>query len=449
MEKTHGKSSVKRTLTTSYIASYWIALSPLVVMLFAIISHLATNDSSTFGLMSSHIFFYFVSFIVLFLCFDIYPVIIKEQRFESFKTTLKIKPELFILLGFFVWNILATILQILILGNSNALSTTIQPYYIQEGLICFFIYGMCVFFAHGIKDETVTKKILHLFLFSGLFISLIALLNPRGTWIVHNTHNTSWASLFINSNHFGHFLCISTTLSAGMFIFEKTKWKQILLGCMFGFFCLISCFADTFGSLIATFLTLIIMPVVISLSKKKFDWKTILPLVIFIAISFIAIPIAKSLHSTYRSFFSQCVNLIKEFFVVADSPTSSEAMSAGTNRWSLWMNAFKSILENPLIGNGEVLMRPHNEYLQYAVVWGIPSVLIYLSAFVVMLVKVIKHITKLSPLSLILGFCVFCYLISAIFGNTMPHVVPFFALLLGFFIRNLNKNIIENQADNN
>jgi len=125
-------------------------------------------------------------------------------------------------------------------------------------------------------------------------------------------------------------------------------------------------------------------------------------------------------------------------FVITSAPASEEAAHAGTDRWSLWMEAFKEIKDSPLIGTGNVFLRPHNEYLQFAQVWGLPSLIIYLSAFVVIMVKAIKNRKTLSSLSLTLLFCVLAFLVSAVFGNTMPHTTPFFALFLGFLIRELN-----------
>ena len=149
--------------------------------------------------------------------------------------------------------------------------------------------------------------------------------------------------------------------------------------------------------------------------------------------------VAGRVGSTHTFLGKQIVGLIKEMFLVSSAPTSAEAMNAGTDRWGLWMKAMENIESSPIIGTGNTLLRPHNEYLQFAVVWGLPSLIIYLTAFVVILIKTIKRFKKLSNLTLILGFCVLGYLISAIFGNTMPHTVPFFALFLGFFIRQLNE----------
>ena len=435
------KKIQQNELTSSLVATHWIALSPLIVIIFAIISYLTTGDSSTFGLLSNHTYFYLASFILLFLCFDLYPIIIKERRFMRFKTTIKTRPELFILLGFFVWNTIATLLQIGIFGKSDALASVIAPLGIQEGFLIFFVYAMCVFFAFGIKNKAVMERILYIFLISATTISILALLDPNGNWIIQSTHNTPWASLFINSNHYGYFLTLATTLSAGILVFAKEKWKQITFAVLTLFFCLISMFVDTFGSLIATFIIFLALPFILWLTKKRFMAKSLLPIGLFVLSSFVAILFANTLNSTYKSFFTQIINLVKEIFTIFEAPSSDEAMSAGTNRWSLWLNAIKSILANPLIGNGDVLMRPHNEYLQYAVVWGIPSVIIYLSAFVVIAIKFIKHHKKLSNLSIILSLCVLCYLISAIFGNTMPHVVPFFALFLVFLIIKLNDDI--------
>ena len=197
------------------------------------------------------------------------------------------------------------------------------------------------------------------------------------------------------------------------------------------------------------FIGFILIPIVLFWFKKKFNYTYLVPLGIFIVLSFVMIPFARlDGYSTYRSFFSQVVGLIKDIFLVSadilsSDPTSELAKKAGTNRWGLWLMAFEEIKNSPIFGTGNVRLRPHNEYLQFAQVWGLPSMIIYISAFVVIFVKAIKHRKKLSNLSITLSFCVGTYLISALFGNTMPHTIPFFALFLGFIVRWLNHDITQ------
>ena len=437
-------------LHSAVYSSYIIALSPLITAIIAIVATLTLGNTSKLGLLSAQIYTYSFVFVVLFLSIDLYRTILKERKFESFKTTLKTKPELFILLGFLVWNVIATLIQKAVFGSSYAYTTIVYPLGIQEGLFAFVIYGLCVLMAYFVKNKQITKNILFTFMIIVLALSIFATIDPMGEIMIFQSHrNTPWASMFFNSNHFGYVLTLATMLSAMWFIFAEKRWHKIFSTILLAAFIATGFMVDTFGSLIAVFFGFILIPIVLFWFKKKFNYTYLVPLGIFVILSFVMIPFAKlDGYSTYRSFFSQFIGLIKDIFIVSadiisSDPTSDLAKKAGTNRWGLWLMAFEEIKSSPIFGTGNVRLRPHNEYLQYAQVWGLPSMIIYISAFVVIFVKAIKNKEKLSNLSLSLIFCVGTYLISALFGNTMPHTIPFFALFLGFLVRWLNHDISE------
>lgn len=439
-------------LHSAVYSCYIIALSPLITAIFAILSQLTLGNTSKLGLLSAQIYTYSFVFVVLFLSIDLYRIILKERKFESFKITLKTRPELFILLGFLIWNIIATLLQLAIFGHSYAFTTIIYPLGIQEGLFAFVIYGLCVLMAYFVKDKQIAKNILFTFLIIVLLLSIFAFIDPCGDLIFQSHRNTTWASMFFNSNHFGYVLTLATTLSGMWFVFADKKWQKIVSCVLLVCFTATSFMVDTFGSLIAIFVTFILIPIVLGWFKKKFSYKYIVPVCVFIVVSFLMIPLGGyRYYSTYVSFFRQLAGLFKDFFVVlfdvvSTAPTTEVAKQAGTNRWGLWLMAFEEIMSSPIIGTGNVRLRPHNEYLQFAQVWGLPSLIIYISAFVVIFVKAIKHRSKLSNFSLALLFSIGAYLISAMFGNTMPHTIPFFALFLGFLARWLNNDIYVNNG---
>lgn len=440
---TSKKISNLTNLRAPIVAGYIIVLSPLIMATISLLCNLVFNNGEA-GVMQNQIYIFAIVFPILFLALDLYPIIVKDRKFEHPLTTLKTKPELFILLGFLIWNITATLLQLAFFGHSKAFTTIIQPIGVQEGLFAFAIYGICVLMAYYIKDENVAKSIVLAFLIMISLLSIFAIIDPRGTFFFQKYCNTTWASMFVNSNHFGYVLTLASLASSMWFLFAKHLWEKITSGAMFVLFCITAFFVDTFGSLLAIFIALILIPIVLSWFKKKFKFSYLLPLGVFVVLSFALIPLGNfRYYSIYTSFFKQIAGLFIDFGVVVEAPTSEVAKYAGTNRWGLWMMAFDEIAESPIIGTGNVGLRPHNEYLQYAQVWGPISAIIYISAFVVIFVKAIKHRKKLSDFSLGLLFVVGVYLISAMFGNTMPHTFPFFCLFLGLLIRFLNRDIYE------
>ena len=316
--------------------------------------------------------------------------------------------------------------------------------------------GAPLFYLHIVisESEKIVKNLLCAFTLSLCILSIFAFINPTNTFFFQNHHNTQWAGMFFNSNHFGYVLTLATTLSGIGFILLEKRWEKITSLGLLALFCATSFMVDTLGSLIGIFVTFIIMPIFLSIKNKKFKWEYLIPIVTFLILSFALIPLGNgTYYSTYKSFCSQLVDLVKDFIIVLTdianpAPSTDIAKQAGTNRWELWLDAFAQIKKSPIIGSGDVMLRPHNEYLQYAQVWGLPSTLIYVSAFIVILVKAIKHTKKLSNLTLCLIFPVIAYLISALFGNTMPHTTPFFALFLGLLIRSINEDITRKNSKN-
>ena len=112
--------------------------------------------------------------------------------------------------------------------------------------------------------------------------------------------------------------------------------------------------------------------------------------------------------------------------------------SLGTNRWGLWILSFANIVMYPLFGVGvqcyflanptATSSRPHNEFLQFTGEMGVPVGFVY----IVLLVLVIRKYalqTKHSVLQNVTFWMLCTYVISSLFGNTMPHTVPYVCIL--------------------
>ena len=125
-------------LHSSVFATYIICLSPILTMILGLFSLLVMGTYMPMGAMTRQPYIFAFIFPILFLSIDLYSIIIKERSFTNFKTLLKDHAELFILLGFIVWNVLATLLQRAIFGHSLAYTTYLEPAGVQEGLFAFF-----------------------------------------------------------------------------------------------------------------------------------------------------------------------------------------------------------------------------------------------------------------------------------------------------------------------
>lgn len=85
--------------------------------------------------------------------------------------------------------------------------------------------------------------------------------------------------------------------------------------------------------------------------------------------------------------------------------------------------------------------RPHNEYLQYAVYFGIPGVLMYLTALVSLFVRCVRDVKRLSSACLVLGCMVFSYCASAFVGNSMYYTTVYFVMILALLVNESVRNM--------
>ena len=75
--------------------------------------------------------------------------------------------------------------------------------------------------------------------------------------------------------------------------------------------------------------------------------------------------------------------------------------------------------------------RPHNEYLQYALFYGIPAALLYITGCFSVFLQDLRLEDRLDAMTFACLGAAFSYLVSAFFGNTIYCTAPFLFLFLG------------------
>lgn len=436
-------------LKSSLYTCYYICFMPIIVILLSLIEKLITGTTSSITMMSGQ--FYLLLFLIpfAFLIFDFPYIIGKQKKFTNFKSTIKQHPELFVFITFIIWAVIATILQLLFFGKSKATSAIILPVHIEEGTLVFIYYLMILISAFFIQNRKIIHNMLFITSLISVIVCILTLIDPTGEifWF-YKLHNSIYSSFFVNRNHLGYYLSIFLPLLAISTCLFENKKHYVPTIIFLSFNLIILFLNNTLGAQLSIFLSFMIIPFALWFIKRKIKFKYFIPLITFTIISIISIFFANNFHSNYASFWNQLLGLFKDILYIGNNPTSQQALNAGTNRWELWLSAFKEIIQSPIIGTGNILLRPHNEYLQFAQVWGIPATLIYITTYIIILVKFIKYKDKLSNLTISLFVPVYTYLISALFGNTMPHTYPYFMLMTGFLIRTLNQDINKQEDAN-
>lgn len=431
-------------LTTSVVVPYSIMLMPIIqTILFGICYLILGTDPNLIGHMNSSFTTAFPFFILLFIFADQHKVFTKNRTIlkEERKFTFKNYPEVFFLIFTLGYIILASFFHGNILKDWKLFAnTTDDQYLLQESPLLWLYYATCFTFSFLTKDKETMKRIFIVFLGISLFNGLIAFLDTKCITPLTQSR-VVWSGLYFNSNHYGYLICMAIIGSACLYFSTNKKSLKIFASIVFIFNTIISMFNNCFGSMLAIFIVLIIFPIIYSIYNKKFNWQYLIPLALYIIFSFIAIPIAQHVNSVYTSFIDQLINLFKEIISIFAKPLAEENATAGTNRWGLWITSIKEILDSPLFGKGDYLFKPHNEYLQISQHSGVLTGIFYITALVIILVKSIRNFRNLSKFTIMLIMTVGVYLISAFFGNTMPHTFPIFLVILAFGIKQLNIDI--------
>ena len=411
------------------ITGFVIVISMMVILWAEAIYRLFTPEWK----INVYMMFYFVVGLAaeLFAVFYVVSLFYREEKF-SIKKVLKNNVWDLLLAGMFIWIIISSLLaedRYLAMHGTD---------YRQEGLLTLMVYASLYVSAKAVKSRKLIIWIFRSFaiLISTLSVpSLMEACPALGKLVGDNLYNFyyvggHYSSVFKNINHFGYVLTIGIMVLAGLFIFEEKIWAKVLSFIMYCFNVWSLIINDTFGSYLAVAFGVVFLGVLIIIKNKKNLKYSILIVASFIIISACmmgnSFGLRRSISTTYNDINSGVLN-----------------ETAGTGRIGLWKQAFVYIGEKPVFGHGpegvyaRYIMdgfdndRPHNEYIQHAVFYGIPAGVMYLAALITMFVYCIRRISKLDIVMLTLGGVVFAYCISAFFGNTMYYTSPYFFTFLG------------------
>jgi len=321
--------------------------------------------------------------------------------------------------------------------------------YRLDGYLSYCIYAGFFGCAVIIGNIKILIKILKYFVGISVLLGILSLIaiipffnNTPNIYCISLRYMRG-TSMFSNINHYGYYLVMAIICAMGLFLYEKSRKKSAmwLVAALFNIWVLID--NNSFGCYIAVFVGLIALGFIFYTVKNK-KIRSFIPIFAFILLSVCLSPL---------------YNIGNNFFVLSNdisklSDDSQDPAETGSGRWTLWVQTVDNIIKKPFFGYGPEGLtgkftqkiidktgikqtvtsfqdRPHNEYLQHAAFIGLPALIFYLTALVMLFVSRIKNIKNISVAVLIAGCAVIGYLISAFFGNTMYYTTPFFFMLLG------------------
>ena len=309
-----------------------------------------------------------------------------------------------------------------------------------EGLFEICYYMTTIFLTSYIKKED-RKILIYSILIFGLIECLYAYAQKLNLFNAHTMiHKGSrWATGFCtNPNFFGTLMLLCICYSIGLYIESKDRLK-IGLFLVFTYLFSIGILLSKARSAMVGLLVVMILLLVYSIKNKHIKKYIVLLLLLIFSFSFI-----QSLNLT---------SVVKDF-----TRTKSEIVEIskgnvndryGSGRIYIWKETLKvvpryivhgigidslaNVLDGkPIIREGKIVDKAHNEYLQILVTMGIFSLISYLCMHFIILKNGIKNTFKTHEIYFLLP--VIGYLVQAQFNISVIEVAPIFYIALGLLI---------------
>ena len=374
----------------------------------------------------------------------------------------KLSQYLFRLLPFFIFLLFdLSIILVTAIRGANEYDLVGHPY-LYESIYSYILYPIAYFFCGMQIDREKMKRILlYALIFTAFPLHILELINQWGLPIRYFIKN-GVTLVFHQFNHYGYYIMITLLTSAFLFVYEKKKWLKIFDLVSLCVCTMILVVNDTFGAHLAAFgaMLLFLIYMIVTTKKKrekgkiqeKISFKRAVQNVkeggtwhsaVFILIVFLGITLAMSFK--YSNVLSSAIKTVGDVGDVIVNP--SESGGAGTGRWTLWKGYAKGIAEKPLTGwgvegllNTKKVGTPHNELLQYAGFFGIPTMLLYLASVLLVLWLVIRNQKQMSRTTMACFFVSLGYLASSMFGVAIYYTTPFIYIFLGLTYAEYLKN---------
>ena len=288
-----------------------------------------------------------------------------------------------------------------------------------------------------IRDQKKKKWLIRSFMLISiiLYVAAFALWHTQETSNVFYDWEPRFSSIYININYYGYMLALAIPLSASQFVVENNMgWKYLSLAVL-GLNSIALAINSTMGAWVACFFAMIFLIVTRRIVDGSINRESLIATAVFIICMLVTGWVVGSIQTNILQLFGDVNAIIKQ---------SEDADHAGSGRWSIWKKSLKIIGEHPVFGIGfegitahglesEVgNPRPHNEYIQYALFYGIPAGCAYFGGCLAVYLRALRKKASLDSVTMTALTGAFGYLVSAFFGVSLCCITPFLFIFLGW-----------------
>ncbi|MBR4211076.1 MAG: O-antigen ligase family protein [Oscillibacter sp.] len=246
-----------------------------------------------------------------------------------------------------------------------------------------------------------------------------------------------WFScVWTNPNYYGYFLTVFISLSAGGLAGAESRgWRAFYAAALVANSVTL-CYNDTLGAWIGTLCGCLFPVLAYRLRDGRWNRRTLAALGLFLLSMYAAGVVNGNLSPNI-------LKLFKDIILILTQPNAEATKHAGSGRWFIWLRCMELIRQYPLFGIGfEGIMakdllsfagnaRPHNEYMQYALFYGIPAAILYTLGCASIYVRAWRRRAVLDNVTLAALTAAFGYLCGAFFGLTVYNTAPYLFIMLG------------------
>ena len=308
-----------------------------------------------------------------------------------------------------------------------------ETIFMQLGYFCLLFPGAAL-----VRDERKKRSLLRLHMFVSYFLAAAAniLWHSQTESVIFNNWSPVFSSIYTSTNYYGYYLATVIPIAAVLLSAEKHWGWKLFSGLTLAVNGAALSMNSTMGAWVACAATFIFLLIARFIIERKPDWWILLGAVIVAVMLWLPDRIIGTANVQVNT--SQLASDVTAIAVQAEN-----AGSAGSGRWRIWQGTVSLIGQKPLLGWGmeaiyahdltsiTVSTRPHNEYLQYALFYGIPAALLYFTGCFSVFLQDLRLKVRLDAMTFACLGAAFSYLVSAFFGNTIYCTAPFLFLFLG------------------
>lgn len=302
-----------------------------------------------------------------------------------------------------------------------------------------YSYFMVLLFA---GSQVRIRKHKQFLLRSQLIISMMVVGSGFKIWlsdflsflITSDEFEKGFMAFFTNLNYYGYYLSVCVPLAGAMFVHEKNKvWKIIALISFAANIVALS-LNTTRGAWLACAMGVLFIIIATFIIEKKVNKWSLLLIPIFAITLYIPAHTQGTFEENFTSIGSDAVKVI----------TNAEGVeNAGTDRIKLWLAGLDVVWDNPIFGIGfegvyvreyvgaPYMTRPHNEFIQHAMFYGIPMAVMYICGCFGIFLRALRKKKHLDGVTFSSLAATFGYLVSSFFGLTVHSTAMFLFVFMG------------------